>query len=65
MNHTVIVNEGGEGEHAIDLDRTVNPVPDLWHVSQYLKENGNLPAATMVLEAWYMAHAMVDHIKQS
>lgn len=70
MTINITIHKGGTGEHVIDL-RT-HHVPDAWHAIQRMSRNttgvgqSSLPKsvtdADLLLEVWYLAHALRDHI---
>jgi len=50
----------GEGRREVDLER--EQIPDLWHCAMYLQSIGETIWSAMVLDTWYFAHDMRNHI---
>ena len=54
----IIIHKGGTAEREVDIS-VQNCIPDLWHAAQ----NCNDPQQKeQILECWYLAHAMRNHI---
>lgn len=60
-NSTITLNKGGIGEKEIKISALV--IPDLWHVATRLREAEQINDAQLVIDCWYLAHAMKDHLQ--
>ena len=49
--------KGGTAERQVKAYNVT--IPDLWHIAQRLPE----PQRSEVLEAWHLAHDLLDHIQ--
>ena len=71
MSKTKIIQaKGGKAEKSVEIQDIV--VPDLWHVSQYLKKAGKenedpwcTEAGAAVLKTWHLAHDLRRHIEEA
>jgi len=52
----IIRAENGTHEHKAEVDMI--EIPDLWHVAQSMRDNGDTVAADMIEECWHLAHDM-------
>lgn len=63
MDKIITLHAGSEHEKNINI-RSLE-IPDLWHLAMDLRESSDKRTAEMVLECWYMAHALkqciLDH----
>ncbi len=57
----IILNKGGTDEQVIDSSE-IN-VPDLWHIAMALNDVGDQCGSDMILDCWYLAHSLKQHIQ--
>ena len=73
MPKEITLNPGAPSEQTIEPGAI--QVPDLWHLAQALKDNGNdfflrdvkilhLEASAAILETWHLAHALKECIRK-
>ncbi len=58
----ITLNKGGAAERVIDSSEI--SVPDLWHLAQRLKDNGDHFSGNQILECWHLAHNLKAHIQR-
>jgi len=60
INHIDLVTyRGGRIEKETKSINEIS-VPDLWHLAQEFRSQGNMPAHDAILNTWHIAHALLD-----
>ncbi len=58
----ITLAKGGTKERRVSPDKI--KIPDLWHVAEYLRENGQPKAADAVLDCWHTASDLLAHVRE-
>ena len=61
MINTIIRSPKGTARRLVEVDKI--QVPDLWHVAEYEREQGNTQWADQILDCWHLAHDLITNIQ--
>lgn len=62
MKTTITRFKGGTLESEVPVNEI--KIPDLWHLSEKLRNEFGIDAGNEVLEVWHLAHDLLRHIKK-
>lgn len=57
---TITRSKGGTAERTVDS--AAIQIPDLWHIAEWLDDNGKEWHGKQIREAWHLAHDLLRHI---